>query len=288
MPDPAERDAQWEREHLYVVFFDNTQGLGLCGCNRPADAYNLIRDLLNLLPWYESWPQTDQLIGTDGAVHIVQCQLGRIDLVEHGGTIGGAWATDKGRYVRWLMGRHEYDDLDEVGLPHDGKPCTPECWKPPAGLDLSDPEPGEPQQSPVDSLRDLAAAQEAAMTPGQRRVSDALTDLMLYGSVPLDQDGQFAPRTGTVGGVDHERALREVARIGLGRPSPVGDFPEFEVQRQRILDTFGIPARTRAEWAQLDRESIRRFLPQRSECRRYDSGTWVHAAVHSCPKAARG
>lgn len=120
-------------EHLNYVFYSD---LKLCGCGDPASAWQLIHGLLKLAPFYEDqrWKQARELIGSDGAKHIVLSAMTDADLLEHGGSIGGSWATDKGRWVLWAIdeagGPEDLDTrVDEVGYPHEGQGCSDTCWK---------------------------------------------------------------------------------------------------------------------------------------------------------------
>ena len=108
--------------------------LGLCGCGLPEEAFDLVRDLLGLAPFYQSEDVRDQvaaLCGTGPARHMALSMLTNADLLEHGGGIDGSWLTDKGR---WYLGAlRTVDDWDEiaVGLPHDGGECADSCWAQP-------------------------------------------------------------------------------------------------------------------------------------------------------------
>jgi hypothetical protein len=118
--------------HLYVIFYDNQQGLGLCGCGNPEAAYDLIRDLLSLAPFYEDsrWKTAEALTGNiPGAHHIVLGAMDRAGLIEHGSSQNGAWLTDKGTWCLAAMRTAEFDDLDQHGYPHDGEACTDACWR---------------------------------------------------------------------------------------------------------------------------------------------------------------
>lgn len=116
-------DALSERQHLEGLFSGE---LKLCGCGNPEDAYALIRDLLDLAPFHRHPQRVRDLIGNDGAYHIVLSVLDEARLIEHGGGIGGAWITPKGERYRELMHRYEYSDLDD-GPPHDGGDCPEGC-----------------------------------------------------------------------------------------------------------------------------------------------------------------
>lgn len=114
-----------EREHLYRLLYGR-DGLRFCGCGNPEAVYVLVRDLLALAPFYENQAAVRERIGTsqdDAARYVVLYVLDGAGLTEHGSSIAGAWLTAKGRHYLPLMRRHEYDDLDEVGFPHDGEDC---------------------------------------------------------------------------------------------------------------------------------------------------------------------
>lgn len=193
---PEIRDAEWERQHLYRLFFDEPGGLGICGCNQPHAAYDLVRALLVYFEQDHAdrdWRDLGRMIGTDGAVHLVLCLLDNAGVIEHGGTVAGAWLTDKGRAALEMMRRHEWESVDETGYPHDGRGCTPPCWVPR--------EPAPPMPSGAElraKVAQAAAEARARMTPHQRAVSDAMADLMLYGEARIGvESGRFvAPCSG--------------------------------------------------------------------------------------------
>lgn len=127
--DPSRTD---DLRHLYRLFYGD---IGMCGCGNPEDAYGLVRDILNLAPFYEHPEKVLDLISNDGAYHLVLSMLSNAKLIEHGGGIGGSWLTEKGKHYRELIRRYEWDDIEEddngritpVGYPHDGKDCPPSC-----------------------------------------------------------------------------------------------------------------------------------------------------------------
>ena len=126
-----EQTAIDERQHLNRLWTSRDQ-LGLCGCGNPENAYDLIRRLLALAPFYDHHEEIRELLDPvpeHSAMHwIVVCVLDNAGLIEHGGGIGGAWLTKKGAHYLKLMQRHEYEDTEEAGLPHDGAPCeTAKC-----------------------------------------------------------------------------------------------------------------------------------------------------------------
>lgn len=145
-PEPTVRDTDWERCHLYALFADNITG---CGCNQPETAYYLVRNILNLTPFHDdgNWLKAQALIGSDGAFQIIIGLLSNLDLMEHGGSMGGSWITPKGEYIRELMHKHPWyttgldadgvtpNGVDDRGYPEcynaDGG-CPPEHWLAPA------------------------------------------------------------------------------------------------------------------------------------------------------------
>lgn len=254
------RTAEWGRQHLYRVMFDD---LGICGCNQPDEAYNLVRDLLA----YLSRDHADRdindlgrLIGCDGAVHLVLCQLDNADLAEHGGTVAGAWLTGKGRCVLELMRRHEWENgdddtegVDETGYPHGGKDCTPGCWVP------REPAPPEPSTAErVDALRKAATEQRAAMTPAQRMFDDAAVDMLLYGEAHI-------PVAGLPGVLAVRPDGDEIANV------ITGNLARAAAGSAQALELVAAPRPTQ-------------FL---AGCRQIGA-TWIHGRPHSCPKWARG
>jgi hypothetical protein len=115
-------------EHAYQLFYSD---LDLCGCGNPENAYELVRDLLALAPFYEDgrWRLAESLIGTPGACHMVLGMLEHAGLLDHGTSLRGAWLTDKGHWYLAALREVQFDDLDEVGFPHDGEACTDACWR---------------------------------------------------------------------------------------------------------------------------------------------------------------
>ncbi|PSK57055.1 hypothetical protein B0E38_02586 [Streptomyces sp. 111WW2] len=117
-------------QHINGLFY---MDLGLCGCGSPDDAFDLIRDLLKLAPFYDHRTEVVALIGDGAASHIILSTLDTADLIEHGGSIHGSWLTDKGQwYLNALTSVDDWEQIRDVGLPHDGRKCTDTCWLLPA------------------------------------------------------------------------------------------------------------------------------------------------------------
>jgi hypothetical protein len=120
--------------HLNRLFYTD---LHQCGCGNPADTWELIHEVLSLAPFFEDqrWKQVEDILGR--AYDFVLGVLSDADLLEHGGSVGGSWITDKGRWLLQAIERVGLDDLDEkvglFGLPHfesDDGECGVDCWKP--------------------------------------------------------------------------------------------------------------------------------------------------------------
>lgn len=123
-----EKPSQNALQHIYKLFYDD---LALCGCGSPEPAVFLVQDILEMAPFHErTYDEIAQLIGTEGACHMVLSMLDRADLIEHGANIGGSWLTDKGTWCLQTLRQIDHWSLfDEAGLPHDGGPCTDACWQ---------------------------------------------------------------------------------------------------------------------------------------------------------------
>jgi hypothetical protein len=118
-----------DHDHLYALLASD---LKFCGCGDPEAAYSLVRDILNLAPFYDDWKAVRDLFGegpaSEGAYYLVLYLIDGAGLIEHGGSIGGSWLTPKGTHYRELMRMHGYRDADELsGFPHDGDGCGPGC-----------------------------------------------------------------------------------------------------------------------------------------------------------------
>jgi hypothetical protein len=121
----SERDLQ----HAYALFYaEPSQGLGICGCGNPETAFSLVRDLLNLAPFFENPEAVRKRIGEPGACHLVLSMLDNAGLIDHGGGIGGSWLLTKGEYFKRVLSEVTWEQIEEEGFPHDGGECTDACW----------------------------------------------------------------------------------------------------------------------------------------------------------------
>ena len=123
-------------QHLYQLWDDAHS----CGCGWPGDAFNLVRDLLALTPFYEHRDEVTARVGVteavrgDGDCGVLQLVLGALDaarFIDHGTSIFGSWITPKGRLFLDLAQRFGFSAIEMAGFPHDGCGCTPDCpyWR---------------------------------------------------------------------------------------------------------------------------------------------------------------
>jgi len=81
--------------------------LHLCGCGSPEDAYNFCRDALACFDRRGTSERINaedalkRLIQErpDDAAHVLAHLFSHLDLLEHGGSVGGSWLTPNGKRV---------------------------------------------------------------------------------------------------------------------------------------------------------------------------------------------
>jgi hypothetical protein len=84
--------------------------LHLCGCGRPEDAFNFCRDVLSAfdrrgVEGLDGWINAEGAVRAiivarpDEAAHVISHLLTHLDLLEHGGSVGGSWLTDDGARI---------------------------------------------------------------------------------------------------------------------------------------------------------------------------------------------
>src|SRR3990167_9228674 len=104
--------------------------LGLCGCGAPEEAYNFCRDILVLCDrrahldgrgdWIDAESATAALIATmpDVAAHVLLHLFTHLELLEHGGSVGGSWLTPTGQEIVDLRSVTQ-EDMDAEWPPLD-------------------------------------------------------------------------------------------------------------------------------------------------------------------------
>lgn len=80
-----------------------------CGCGIPTTAVARLRDLLTLHPLYDNRAAFELLVPNDGIQYLLLYTLDHFELTEHGGSVDGAWLTDKGKALLDSLNR-EADD----------------------------------------------------------------------------------------------------------------------------------------------------------------------------------
>lgn len=107
-------------EHLFL------DEMHFCACNIPNAGARLVLSVLRLCPLSGHRPEFERLIPDAGAQHIILSLLNHVDLLEHGGGIGGSWLTDKGRRVLASLEELAKTDQDLDSLFPD-EPTPDEC-----------------------------------------------------------------------------------------------------------------------------------------------------------------
>lgn len=92
------------------VFLDSW----FCGCGMPEAACASLQRLLSLHPLYEHRKEFEALIPDDGVQYLLLYTLDHFDLTEHGGNVGGAWLTDKGKQVLEALNVEAAGEFDSL------------------------------------------------------------------------------------------------------------------------------------------------------------------------------
>lgn len=117
------------RQELRVTLYRDW----FCGCGNPEEAAKTLMVLLRFCPLHNHRDELESMIPDVGLRHLVLYSLENHGLIEHGGSIGGSWLTDKGKAVLAALVREfldEFRNLFEMSCVHgyaiDGEEC-PEC-----------------------------------------------------------------------------------------------------------------------------------------------------------------
>lgn len=112
-PESHESSGPLTREGLRMVLDE-----WFCGCGNPEDAAGALLRLLRLHPLYEHHDEFDEWITDGGVAMLLLYQLDRLELTEHGGSVGGGWLTEKGTAVRDALAREEVDGFEALFADH--------------------------------------------------------------------------------------------------------------------------------------------------------------------------
>lgn len=88
----------------------------VCGCGRPDLAWAVYRAVLaDAVAASDGVWSTDRMAAANGdetLFYVVAGVLDSIEATEHGGSIGGAWATEKGRRLLAILDRFAESDYE--------------------------------------------------------------------------------------------------------------------------------------------------------------------------------
>lgn len=117
-----EVNKHFESGWAYLVIFKH---LGMCGCGQYDERLDLLKEVLNAAPLYETENTPEYLRTPLGEWFL--CLLDKAEIIEHGGTIGGSWLTEKGKR---LLDALNNDDVWEAFKNDTVGTCEcPECSK---------------------------------------------------------------------------------------------------------------------------------------------------------------
>lgn len=85
-----------------------------CGCGSPELAASKLQAMLSLCPFYENRAALEQMIPDAGVLELLLYTLDHFDLIEHGGSIGGSWLSDKGKQVLAALNREASDEFEAL------------------------------------------------------------------------------------------------------------------------------------------------------------------------------
>jgi hypothetical protein len=132
---------QQRKELIYNFYYEN---LKFCGCGSPWTTLKFIKDFLNTIKqktdnykkkdydknsekYYEEYQSNIRNIfefqnksendnffsdSQDGIIQFVLYYLNKIEILEHGGSVGGSWLTEHGEIV--LKALNECDNIESV------------------------------------------------------------------------------------------------------------------------------------------------------------------------------
>lgn len=107
-----------------------------CGCGSPTLAAERLRDLLALHPLHSNREAFEAFVPDAGIAELLLYTLDHFELTEHGGTVGGAWLSDKGKAILEALNLEADTDFEKLtgtfcihghqfgGGPDDYEPCA--------------------------------------------------------------------------------------------------------------------------------------------------------------------
>src|SRR3990167_2016930 len=87
-----------------------------CHCGSPELAVRALRGLLALHPLFEPgrWEDLERFVPDEGVRLLVLYTLAQFDLTRHGGTVEGAWLSDKGHAVLAALNQEAADEFEAL------------------------------------------------------------------------------------------------------------------------------------------------------------------------------
>lgn len=76
---------------------------GFCNWGHPKEAGYFLHRLLQLAPFYEDYKAVERLFPSDGCYLQILYLVTDLDLMEHGGGVGGSWCRDEGEEVKEVL-----------------------------------------------------------------------------------------------------------------------------------------------------------------------------------------
>jgi hypothetical protein len=115
---------EWDNEPDRVVEPEDflAENCGFCGCGSPEEAAQWLLNLLELMPLFEKnhAEALEALIPTPGQYWFTLYMLDKLDLINHGTSIRGAWLTPKGETTLKFL-RQQLDNDQSTNLANQSK-----------------------------------------------------------------------------------------------------------------------------------------------------------------------
>lgn len=89
-----------------LLFSSKSSGLGFCGCGLPEETLKAVHSYLSALDWgWQDWEERFPKLQSHSGLskdfwNFIAYFCDSKELTEHGGSVGGAWLSDRGR--DWL------------------------------------------------------------------------------------------------------------------------------------------------------------------------------------------